>query len=248
MRGKVENYLRNKIKRDGSIHMTLIDPEKTKGIDFVYIAEEAEKGGTSAIMVGGSTIASNLELDRAVRKIKEKIELPVILFPNGPQGITPKADAIWFMSLLNSTSPYYLVDCQALTAPVIKRYGLEVLPMAYIIIGSGGAAGYVGQIRRIPLDHPEIVLGYSMAAELFGMRYVYLEAGSGAKSPVHPETIKLVDKYIKVPLIVGGGIRNPETAVAASKSGADIIVTGNIVEERGKIKERIWEIVQSIKS
>lgn len=248
MLGRIEKYIHTEIKKHGTIHMTLIDPDKMKDINYLQIAEEASEGGTFAIMVGGSTIASNVDIDKCVKEIKEKIDIPVILFPNGTAGITPAADAIWFMSLLNSSNPYYLIDCQALAAPVIKRYKLEAIPMAYIIVGSGGAAGYVGQARKISYEQSELVIGYSMAAELLGIRFVYLEAGSGAKKPIPPKTISLVKSHTSIPIIVGGGIRTPKSAIEAKKAGAKIIVTGTLVEEKNKIRNRISEIVKSIQN
>jgi len=244
----VEHSLIEKIRERGAIHMTLLDPQKTASGKCVEIASEAEKAGTSAIMVGGSTLASNSDLDDVIREIKERVGVPLILFPNNISGVSRYADAIWFMSLLNSSSTYYLIDVQALSAPLIKRYGLEAIPMGYIIVGEGGAAGFVGQARGIPYDHPELALGYSLAAETLGMRFVYLEAGSGAKAPVPTKMIALVKKHLGVPLIVGGGIRNGKAARAAVEAGADIVVTGTLVEETSGVRESIYEIVRNIES
>ena len=244
---QVEQYLLDKIKRDGAIHLTLLDPDKTSGYDCAEIAREAALGGTAGIMVGGSTLASNSDLDDAVQRIKKEVDVPVILFPNNLVGVSQHADAIWFMSLLNSSNPYYIIDCQALSAPVIRCYGLEAIPLGYIIIGEGGTVGYVGQARKIPYNTPELALGYSLAGEMLGMRFIYLEAGSGAKEPIPPKMIGAVKKHLSVPLVVGGGIRNPESARAAAAAGADIIVTGNMVEDESRVRESIEEIVQSIR-
>jgi phosphoglycerol geranylgeranyltransferase len=242
----VENYIKQSIKEKGAIQMTLIDPQKT-GIDkSVKIAVEAEKAGTAAIMVGGSTLSSNNDLDTAIQGMKALVKVPIILFPNNISGVSRYADAIWFMSLLNSASTYYLIDVQALTAHTVRRYGLEALPMGYIIVGEGGAAGFVGQARGIPYDHPELALGYSLAAEALGMRFVYLEAGSGAKVHIPLEMIKLVKSQIDVPLIVGGGIRDGKTARTVVDAGADIIVTGTLAEENAGIRESIYDIVSHI--
>jgi phosphoglycerol geranylgeranyltransferase len=246
--GKVEKYLLDKIKKDGVIHITLLDPDKSSGYDCGRIAKAASAGGTSAIMVGGSTLASGNDLDEAVQKIKVDVDIPVILFPNGPMGVSRYADAIWFMSLLNSANTYYIVDAQALSAPLVKRYGLEALSMGYIIAGEGCVAGYIGQARLIDYKHPQLAVAYSMAAEAFGMSFVYLEAGSGAKEPIPPLMIKEVKKEISIPLIVGGGIRSPEAARSAKIAGADIIVTGTLVEEEKEVQERINELVSSIKN
>ncbi|MFW6149849.1 MAG: geranylgeranylglyceryl/heptaprenylglyceryl phosphate synthase [Atribacterota bacterium] len=246
MIGKIERYIIDKICKDGSIHMTLFDPEKNIDMDCEVIAKEAAAGGSSAIMVGGSTLASSQDLDFTVKKIKKSVDIPVILFPNGPVGVSPYADAIWFMSLLNSNNPYYLIDAQAFTAPVIKRYGLEAISLGYIIVGSGGAAGYVGMARKISYAHPELVVSYSMAAEALGMRFVYLEAGSGAERPIPSSTINLVSSSISIPLIVGGGIKDPKSAKLAANSGANIIVTGTMVEKENQIRGKIRGIVESI--
>ena len=242
----VEQYLLEKIGEDGAIHMTLLDPEKTRSSDCVAVAQEAERAGTAAIMIGGSTLASNADLDAVVKEVKAHVDVPIILFPNNITGVSRYADAIWFMSLLNSSNTYYLIDVQALTARLVRRYGLETLSLGYIIIGDGGAAGFVGQARPIPYDHPELALGYSLAAEALGMHFVYLEAGSGAKEPVPPKMIKLVKSHLSVPLIVGGGIRDGAAARAAAEAGADIVVTGTLVEETDKVRERIYEIVTNI--
>jgi len=243
----VEQYLLERIEKEGAIHMTLLDPEKTGSNNCAAIAQEAEKGGTAAIMVGGSTLASHSDLDKAVMEIKAYVDVPVILFPNNITGVSRHADAIWFMSLLNSSNTYYIIDVQALTARLVKSYGLETLSMGYIIIGDGGAAGFIGQARPIAPDHPELALGYSLAGETLGMHFVYLEAGSGANKPVPPEMVKLVKSHLSVPLIVGGGIRDGKAAKHTMEAGADIIVTGTLVEETDKVRERIYDIVNNIK-
>ena len=127
MAGKIEELLHQLIKEKGAIHMTLVDPQKTSSSLCTEIAREACKGGTSAIMVGGSTLASNSDLDHAVSEIKKNVDVPVILFPNNVSGVSKEADAIWFMSLLNSRNTYYLINVHALTAPIVKKYGLEAM-------------------------------------------------------------------------------------------------------------------------
>ena len=246
MKGKIEQYLLDKITEKGTIHFTLVDPDKSSGYDCASIAAEAEKGGTTAIMVGGSTLASTFDLDDAVKRIKRAVKIPVILFPNGPMGISKEADAVWFMSLLNSQNPYYLIDAQMLSAPIVKQYELEAIPMAYVIAGEGCVAGYVGYARPINFRHPKLAVGYAMAAEKMGMRFVYLEAGSGAKEAIPPTMVGAVTKYVDIPVIVGGGIRSPEVATKAKMAGASAIVTGTLVEEESEVKEKISQIVKAI--
>ena len=245
---RVEEYLLSRIEREGAIQITLIDPDKMLPEDAANVAVEAERGGTSAIMVGGSTLVSNQDLDEVVKTIKREVKVPLILFPNNISGISRFADAIWFMSLLNSSNTYYLIEAQALTATLIKRYKLEAIPMGYIIVGEGCTAGYVGHARLISYEHPEIAVGYALAAIHLGMRFIYLEAGSGAKEPIPPDMISKVKKAIERPLIVGGGIGDSKVAERAVLAGADILVTGTLVERVNCVKERIYDIVKSIRN
>ena len=248
MTRSVDEYIHESLRKNGAIHMTLLDPQKIGPERCAEIAVEAEKGGTSAIMVGGSTLASRNDLDEGVRRIKDAVNIPVILFPNDVGSVSRHADAIWFMSLLNSRLTYYVIDAQALSVYTIKSYGLETLPLGYIVIGPGGTVGFIGQTRGIPYDRPELAMSYALAGQTLGMRYIYLEAGSGAKAPVPPAMIKLVKSQLSVPLIVGGGIREGGVAGAAVEAGADIVVTGNMVEETDRVRESIYGIVSSIQS
>lgn len=246
MLGHVEKYLLEKIKADGSIHMTLIDPEKVTVSQAVTIAENSKVSGTSAMMIGGSTFVSQEHLDNVVKAIKETVKIPTILFPNNITGISRHADAIWFMSLLNSVDPYFLVGAQILGAPLVKKYGIEPIPMGYIIVGDGGTAGIVGKAIAVPYDKPELAAAHALAGQYLGMRFIYLEGGSGAKNPVPPEMIRTVKNFSDAYLIVGGGIRTKEQALTAASAGADIIVTGNLVESTDS-KQRVAEIINGIK-
>jgi phosphoglycerol geranylgeranyltransferase len=226
----VENYLMKRIREKGTLHFTLIDPDETDDEAAIEISECAEKAGSSGVLVGGSTVASVQDLDSIVKRIKDSINIPVILFPNGITGISRYADAIFFSSLLNSNNPYYITGAQALGAPLVRKFGLESISLGYIIVGDGGAAGFVGQANPIPYNKPELASIYALAAQYIGMRFVYLEAGSGASLPVPEDMIVKVKKLVNIPIIVGGGIKSTKEAKIAVKAGADIIVTGSIVE------------------
>jgi phosphoglycerol geranylgeranyltransferase len=150
------------------------------------------------------------------------------------------------MSLLNSVDPYFLIGAQILGAPLVKKYGLEPISMGYVIVGDGGTAGIVGKAIPVPYDKPELAAAHALASQYLGMHFLYLEGGSGAKAPVPPEMIRTVKHYIDIPLIVGGGIKTREQALAAASAGADIIVTGNVIEN-GDAKRRVSEIINGIK-
>lgn len=246
MYGPVENYLNGKIKAEGAIHITLIDPEKTTPEQAAIVAETSKNSGTSAIMIGGSTFVSQSHLDGVVKAIKQIVEIPVILFPNNITGISRYADAIWFMSLLNSVDPYFLVGAQILGAPLVKKYSLEPISLGYIIVGEGGTAGIIGKAISIPYNKPELAAAHALAGQYLGMRFIYLEGGSGVSTPVLPEMIKNVRSAINVPLIVGGGIRDKIQARAAAAAGANIIVTGNVTESTFS-KAGMSKIIEGIK-
>ena len=244
--GKVEQYLRDEIKKHGTICLPLIDSENTA--DSGAIAKKVEEKGASAILVGGSSVIDQLELAKMVAEIKSKIKIPVILFPGNVTGVSPKADAILFSSLLNSENPYFITQAQALGAIAVKKYGIEPLPTAYIIVGDGTAAWFVGRARGIPFNKPNLAVMYSLAAQYMGMRFVYLEAGSGATQNVQPEMVAAVRQNYEGTLIVGGGIRSPEIAGQIAKAGANIIVIGTMIEKDGNWQEKFSLIVKTIRS
>lgn len=244
--GQVEQYLLRKIKKDRCIHLSLIDPEETRPADAASLAKSLERYGTAAIMVGGSTIASNSLVDDVVQAIKSNVKIPVILFPNNVAGVSRYADALWFMSLLNSNNPMFITGLQALAAPTIKHHRIETISLAYIIVGEGSTAAYIGQAHSIPYEAVDIATSYALAAEYLGMHFIYLEAGSGAKQPVSSKMVSTVKNNVTIPVIVGGGIRERISAKSIVKAGADAIVTGTIVED-DKAGQKVREIIEEIR-
>ncbi|HJS81993.1 MAG TPA: geranylgeranylglyceryl/heptaprenylglyceryl phosphate synthase [Nitrososphaera sp.] len=245
-RGKVEQYLNEEIKKWGTICLPLIDSENSS--NAAVVAKQVVDMGASAILVGGSSAIDQIELAKVVTEIKSNITVPVILFPGNVTGVSPNADAILFSSLLNSENPYFITEAQALGAVAVKKYGIEPLPTAYIIIGEGTAAWFVGRARGIPFHKPNIAVMYSLAAQYMGMRFVYLEAGSGAAQNVPPEMVAAVRKHYEGTLIVGGGIRTAETAGQIARAGADIIVIGTMIEKDGNWQEKFSSIVKAIRA
>ena len=247
MIGKVEKYLLTRIRQNGAAHLTLIDPEKVTTASAASTAAVAEKCNTAAIMVGGSTSVSTTHLDNVMRAIKKAVGIPVILFPNNITGISRYADAIWFMSLINSLDPYFLIGAQILGAPIVKKYDLEAIPLGYIIVGEGGTASIVGRAAPIPFEKPELAVAHALAAQYLGMRFVYLEGGSGVSRPVPLEMIQMVKSQLSIPLIVGGGIKTGEQAKKAVTAGADLGVTGTIIEQDNR-QTRIRELIENVKN
>ncbi|MCS7104484.1 MAG: geranylgeranylglyceryl/heptaprenylglyceryl phosphate synthase [Thermofilaceae archaeon] len=243
--GRVEKYILDNLAERGALHMVLIDPARMNGKEAREVAKAAESAGTAAIMVGGSIGVSEAMVDDVVTEIKNVCGLPVILFPGTPTNLSRYADAVWFLSVLNSTNPYFIVIGQAQGAPIVKRYGLEPLSLAYLVLGVGGTVGFVSQARLIPYDRPEIAAAFALAAEYMGFRFLYLEGGSGGE-PIPPHIIQVVDNNVSLPIIVGGGIRTPNLAGIAVRAGADIVITGTIVEEGGDILSKLTQMVRAI--
>lgn len=227
---KVKNYIHERLKK-GPLHMTLLDPAKQMPEDAAELAHLAEEAGTDAIMIGGSTNVTQENLDATALAIKRRCSLPIIYFPSGAHAISPYTDAIYFMSMLNSRNIKMVIGEQVAGSLIVKRLGLEPISMGYIIIAPGMKVGQVGQAEVVQRDDLKTACAFALAAEYMGMSLVYLEAGSGAPEPVPSEMIAAVKRTIGIPLLVGGGIRTAEQARAVRSAGADIIVTGTIVED-----------------
>jgi len=242
----VENYIRETLK-DHKLHLTLLDPEEQTPEEAVSIAINAVSGGTDGIMLGGST-TNSAELDATAKALQENVDVPIILFPGNITGVSKYADAIFFMSLLNSNNPYWITGAQALGAPSIKKMGIETISMGYLVVEPGGTVAWVGDAKVIPRRKPDLAAAYAMAADFMGMKLLYLEAGSGADEHIPMEMIKLVKKTTNSILIVGGGIRTAQDAAEVASAGADMVVTGTVVENSSNIEDKIQELVDGIRS
>ena len=240
----IENYV-NETLKEHKLHFTLIDPDEQTPQEAVEIAKQAKKARSDAILVGGS-ITDQEDLNITVKSIKEEVDLPVILFPGNISGVSKYADALLFMSLLNSTNPYWITGAQALSAPSIKKMGIETIPMGYLIIEPGGTVGWVGDSKPIPRKKSDLAVAYALAAEFLGMRVIYLEAGSGADSHIPVDFIMKVKKLTNLMVIVGGGIKTAQDALEVKEAGADIIITGTVVEETDDTYKKIKELTDVI--
>lgn len=231
----VKSYIHKKLEKE-KLHFSLFDPENLTPEKASDLAKKVEEFGTDAIMIGGSTTTS---VDEVAKAIKDSVKIPVILFPNSARGLTRYADAVFFMSLLNSNKRKFLIGEQIKGATLVDEYKLQPIGMGYIVVNTGEptAVEKITQIQRLTTEE---IVSCALAAQHFGMSFVYLEAGSGAQKPVPDEVISVVKAKIKIPLIVGGGLKGPEMTIKKLKAGADIIVTGTVIERAyGKVAEII---------
>lgn len=242
--GPVERRITGALAR-GPIHFTLIDPEKSPGAEAAKTARAAVALGSHAILLGGSTGISREGMGSAARAVKAAVEVPVVIFPEGPTSLAPEADAVLFMSLLNSRNLDLVIRAHARSSLAVRKMGLEPIPMGYLVIAPGMRVGEVGQADVVPRDDPAAAAGYALAAQLLGMRFVYLEAGSGAPSPVPAEIVGAVRRAVDIPVIVGGGIRSGRDAAPLLAAGANVLVTGSVTEEEG-IAEGYRSVVEEV--
>ncbi|MCJ7517541.1 MAG: geranylgeranylglyceryl/heptaprenylglyceryl phosphate synthase [Methanomassiliicoccales archaeon] len=241
---KVKEYLIGRM-RERIIHMTLIDPAKQTPEKAGEMARIAESAGTDAFMVGGSTNITQQNLDASVLAIKDVTRLPVIYFPSGAHAISRYSDAIYFMSMLNSRDVKNVIGEQVAGAPIVKKLGIEPISMGYVIIEPGMKVGEIGNAELVPRNKPEIAVAYGLAAEYLGMDFLYLEAGSGAPEPVPEAMIRAVKSNVRIPVIVGGGIRTPGDSLMVKNAGANAIVTGTVIEEED-FGLRLGQIIKTL--
>ena len=226
------DYLLRVRTERGAGCLALLDPDKLTDETLEDTAVRCADNGVDALLIGSSLLFSP-DLDEAVHRVKQQVDIPVLLFPGGSDHLSRYADAILFLSLISGRNPDYLIGAQVRAAPLIKEFGVEPIATGYLLIESGQttSAEFMSDTRPIPREKPSIAMAHALAAEYMGMRLVYLEAGSGAKLPVPSDLIRQVRDYVSIPLIVGGGIRDPQIASEKVAAGAGFIVIGTILEE-----------------
>ncbi len=256
-------------RSQGTRHAILIDPADQTPEVAAKKAIAAVSAGSGMILVGGSSDTDKENVDATIIAVKEALELvtwassqdteandtdqttPIVLFPQGATALSPAADAITFMMLMNSTDPRFLIGEQVAGAPYVKRSGIEAIPMGYVICEPGGKAGQVGRANLIQPTETERAAAYAMAAECYGFSLFYLEAGSGAMQPVNQDLIRAARAACDLSIIVGGGIRDAKAAKAAAEAGADWVIMGNLTEEidaADELEKTLSNIIQAMNS
>jgi len=210
----------------------LIDPDKVSSLTIDRLISLGIDANVDYFFVGGSLVISN-HLDECIQQIKANCDIPVVLFPGSPSQVSRYADALLYLSLISGRNPELLIGQHVISAPFVKKSGLEIMPTGYMVIDGGAptTVSYISNASPIPADKNEIAMCTAMAGEMLGMKLIYMDAGSGAKKPITEAMIQTVSSHIESPLIVGGGITTPEKAYLNCKAGADVIVVGNAIEK-----------------
>lgn len=227
---RVSKFLKSLSKSGQKGIAWLVDPEKGADLEnFSWI----KHSDLDLILVGGSS-ASSEDFDRVVRALKEiSGDIPVCIFPGSHLQLSGKADAILFLSLISGRNPEFLISHQVKAAPEVEELGLEVLPTGYILVNDGELLSVHSFSQTLPLSNEDsyFAKATALAGKFLGMRFFYLDAGSGANCPVSSKVISEVKKAVKSPLLVGGGLNSSEKVKAAFDSGADLVVLGNSIEK-----------------
>ncbi len=234
---KVENYINEQLDKKKALLFSVLDPLDYPTLeDAIKTAKNMDAGGVDAVLIGGSTGVQGEMLDQVTKRVKESVNVPVIFFPGNIGTVSKYGDAVYFMSLLNSRNPYWITGAQMLAAPLVKQYGIEPLPVGYMVVEPGGTVGWVGDVNLIPRSKPKIAAAMALAAQYMGFRLIITDAGSNPEEGHIPlEMVSAVSSVLDVPYVVAGGIRTPEEAKAVVKAGADIIQVGTAFEKKGGI-------------
>ncbi len=225
----------------------LIDPDKVDKAAIDELVQLAVAAKVDYLLVGGSLVISN-HLDACIQQIKQQCTIPVILFPGSPSQVSRYADALLYLSLISGRNPELLIGQHVISAPFVKQSGLEIIPTGYIVVDGGAptTVSYISNASPVPADKNEIAMCTAMAGEMLGMKLIYMDAGSGARLPISEPMIKAVATQIEIPLIIGGGITDPEKAYRNCKSGADVIVVGNAIEKDTTLIKEISNAVHAV--
>lgn len=225
----------------------LIDPDKVNDNNMEQLIRLSTEAKVDYFLVGGSLVISNY-LDECVQYIKRNSSIPVILFPGSPNQVSKFADALLYLSLISGRNAELLIGQHVISAPVVKQSGLEIMSTGYIVVDGGAptTVSYISNATPIPSDKNEIAMCTAMAGEMLGMKLIYMDSGSGAKRPIAESMIQKVSQVIDVPLIIGGGIIEPEKAYVNCKAGADVIVVGNAIEKDASLIKEMAAAVHSV--
>ena len=229
---KIYDSFSEKKRRGQKAFAVLLDPDKIRPEKLRPLLDLCSECGVDFLLLGGSLVVTD-HLDLCVDLIKKDCKIPLILFPGHPTQISRNADALLYLSLISGRNPELLIGQHVISAPAVRQSGLEVIPTGYMVIDGGAptTVSYISNASPIPSDKEDIAMCTAMAGEMLGSKLIYLDAGSGARVPVTENMIRKVSSNISVPLVVGGGIRDPEKAYRNCRAGADIIVVGNAVEK-----------------
>lgn len=247
MKHRIYTQLLERKQKGQKSFAVLIDPDKVNKESVEQLVKLSVDAGVDYFLVGGSLVISN-RLDEVVQQIKALCDIPVILFPGSPSQVSTYADALLYLSLISGRNPELLIGQHVISAPFVKQSGLEIISTGYMVVDGGAptTVSYISNAAPLPADKNEIAMCTAMAGEMLGMKVIYMDAGSGAKRAISESMIQSVAQEIEAPLIVGGGIIDPEKAYLNCKAGADVIVIGNAIEKDASLIKEMAAAIHSV--
>lgn len=247
MKSAVYQSLTERKKHGKKSFAVLVDPDRVNHSVLDELVELSVSAKVDYLLVGGSLVISNY-LDECIQHLKKNCDIPVIIFPGSPTQVSKHADALLYLSLISGRNPELLIGQHVVSATLVKQSGLEIIPTGYIVIDGGAptTVSYISNAAPVPSDKNEIAMCTAIAGEMLGLKLIYMDSGSGAKRPITENMIRTVADNIQIPLIIGGGIVEPEKAYLNCKAGADVIVVGNAIEKDASLIKEMSDAVHSV--
>ena len=245
MKKKILEQLSHKAANGQKSVAILIDPDDVDERGLVSVLNAGIENKVDYFFVGGSLVTTGA-VAGVVEFIKSYTGVPCVLFPGNAIQVHPSADAILFISLISGRNPELLIGQHVVSAPVLKKSSMEVIPTGYLLVHSGKptSASYMSNTQPIPNDKPSLAVSTTLAGEMLGLQCIYMDAGSGATQPVSARMIKQVKNNIQSPLIVGGGLDTAYKVKSALDAGADLVVIGNGLQKNLDWLAEVSDLVQ----
>jgi len=219
----------------------LVDPEKLAIENFPAFAEAIQSStsqlkidlelGQIIFLIGGSTM-ENVDLDQWLNSFKKLTDFKTVLFPGSATQLSEHADGLLFLNLISGRNADYLIGQQVVAAKRLKLSNLEIVPTGYLLLDGGTttAVQRVSQTEPLCQNNMDSIIDTAFAGKLMGNDLIYLEAGSGAETPVKTAIVREVSSAVDIPLIVGGGLRTIEEINDRFNAGARMVVIGTAIE------------------
>lgn len=225
----------------------LIDPEKELMNSNISLYHRLDQSPIDLILIGGSTMKEG-SVDTVINQIRSQSHHPIYLFPGNGRQLSGHADGILLPILISGRNPDYLIDKHVKYARKIKSLGIETIPVGYILIGNYNSTT-AKTTNTSPLAENDLdqIIATAIAAQLMGMKAVYLEAGSGSHQMISTQMVQSVKSEIDIPIIIGGGINSLSKLEKALPSAADMIVIGNILERKPELLEQFSAVIEENK-
>ena len=248
MQNRVYQSLSDRKANGQKSFAVLVDPDKVDSKLISELSQLTSAAKVDFLLIGGSLVITD-HLDEVVQQFKRECNIPIILFPGSPLQVSRYADALLYLSMISGRNPELLIGQHVISAPFVRQSGLEIIPTGYMVVDGGAptTVSYISNATPLPSDKSEIAMCTAMAGEMLGMKLIYMDAGSGARKPITENMIRQVSQSVSVPLVVGGGITDPEKAYHNCKAGADVIVVGNAIEKDPSLIKEMAAAIHSIR-